>query len=489
MTIQIDKHMKKFFGRLLPALFACIVIMLIMSVTPVLAQQGGQQQTQGEQQPQSPQLTQQDSLTQAYKENQTLEAIMHSINSIDTARQNELIQWIITDRTVRSRVISALRKAGFQIAPNSIAEMTVTQVPPNDLNEYQEQLLRIVIANVGVYGQPMIQHVLGPSLYNEINSHTPSYEYTLISTEPEQEKIQFLAVNASLFGGDIIFKSGFGFGVNVGDDAIGYPFWLPGTIGTYGLVRNGTTDFRIGIEWPLGASGFTPFSLSQGLQIRERKLAGAMAFAAEVKQDLGLLPEQSGKLHFGLEFRDAFTPAFSQLPGYQGMTGNNGQYETYFEEAPVSLSNLDPGPPGSPAHAFIYYLALSAHGYVGYKLPDQTLKGGYIQVGGGTHSIQPLTIGNDVNDKENINQQNLVLWNRLNFIDPFIKLGYVHTAETGDQWGVSVQYSNELLTDAWVQLFSWFQLEAKYATVIGRDPYPWEWKDYVMVSPKIILNF
>jgi hypothetical protein len=52
-----------------------------------------------------------------------------------------------------------------------------------------------------------------------------------------------------------------------------------------------------------------------------------------------------------------------------------------------------------------------------------------------------------------------------------------------------VQYSNELLTDAWVKLFTWLQLEVKYASVVFRDPKPWEWRDYVMVSPRLTLNF
>ena len=433
----------------------------------VRAQQGGQPGT--EQQAQPTEMNQQDSLRELQNENAALTAILRSIRSIDTARQNELIQWIITDRTIRSRVISALRKDGFRISPNSVAEMTITQVPPDDLNSYQMQLIRVVIEGVGVYGQPTIERVLGSTLYDEINSRT-GYQYTLISSAPAQQNIQFVAMNASLFGGDIIFKSGFGFGINVGEDWLGYPFWLPGTIGTYGLIRSGTTDFRLGLEWPLGQSGTAPFVISQGLQIRERKLAGAMAFAAEVKQDLGLLPEQSGKLHFGLEFRDAFTPNISSFPSF----AYNPQNRTYYS---------------GPGKDSIYYLALSAHAYVQYKMPAQVLRGAYIQVGAGTHGIQPVTVGDNPHDPTNLTQQDLAFDPRQNFFDPFIKLGYVHTGESGDDYGVSVQYCNTLLTDAWVKLFSWFELEAKYSTVVGRDPYPWEWKDYVMVSPKIILNF
>jgi len=446
-------------------LLAAAAITLV-SAGIVRAQPGG-----SEQQAQSTQMNLTDSLREARAENAALTAILRSIQSIDTARQNELIQWIITDRTIRSRVISALRKDGFRISPNSVAEMTVTQKPPVQGDDMA--LLRIVIEGVGLYGQPTIERVLGNSLYDEINSRN-GYEYTLISTEPVQEKIQFVAMNASLFGGDIVFKSGFGFGINVGDDYIGYPFWLPGTIGTYGLIRRGTTDFRLGIEWPLGQSGAQPFVLSQGLQIRERKLAGAMAFSAEIDQDLGLLSEQSGKLHFGLEFRDAFTPNVSSFPS----NALNPEFRT--------------GLGGNGIHSAtdsLYYLALSAHAYVSYRLPDQTLRGAYVQVGAGMHSIQPVTVGvPPYADPRNPNTD-LNFDDRKNFFDPFVKLGYIHTGQSGDEYGVSVQYCNTLLTDAWVKLFSWLELEAKYSTVIGRDPYPWEWKDYVMVSPKIILNF
>ena len=462
---------------------ALLVAALATTATLGARAQGGGGQQGGNQQVVPSQMNWKDSLDMARAEERTLAAILHSINSIDTARQNELIQWIITDRTIRSRVISALRKSGYRISPNSVAEMTVTQKPPTPDNP-DMALLRLVIEQVGVYGEPEIRRVLGSALYDQINSRQ-GYEYTLISTEQVQQKVQFVAMDASLFGGDIIFKSGFGFAINVGDDYIGYPFWLPGTIGTYGLIRRGTTDFKLGIEWPLGQSGVDPFTISQGLKIRERKLAGAMAFAAEVKQELGLLSEQSGKLHFGLEFRNAFTPTINSFPAYAALD----QYRTYNGLAHPISGSSDPGPADQPVRPFIYYLALSAHGYVSYRMPDQVLQGAYIQVGGGEHSIQPVTIGDDPKDPANLTQNNVLLWDRYNFFDPFVKIGYTHTGESGDEYGVSVQYSNTLLTDAWVKLFPWLEIEAKYSTVVGRNTYPWEWKDYVMVSPKLTLNF
>jgi hypothetical protein len=418
-----------------------------------------------------------DSLRMFEAENEALSKILRTIQSIDTARQSDLIQWIITDRTVRSRVISALRKNGYTIAPNSVAEMTVTQTPPTDMSA-DPQLLQLIIDQAKLSGDASIARILGPNLHDMINQRA-GYEYTLISTEPSQQKVQFVAMDASLFGGSIVFKSGFGFAVNVGDDYIGYPFWLPGTIGTYGLLRRGTTDFRAGIEWPLGQSGASPFSLSSSMQIKERKLTGSQAFAAEIKQDLGLLGEQSGKIHFGLEFRDAFTPSFNSLPSFA--FGNQFMTDT----------NTTPGAKARSADT-LYYLAISAHGYLSYRLPDQVLKGAYVQVGGGMHGIQPFSLGAQdraLHPGDVGFQQAIVTYDRKDYWEPFIKLGYVHSADAGDEYGVSVQYSNELLTDAWVKLFTWLQLEVKYASVVFRDPKPWEWKDYVMVSPKLTLNF
>ena len=473
------------FGGIAPNRSAVPYILAIIAAVFAIAPSARAQEGNGQQQAQTPQRSQQDSLAMVTEENKTLETILRSIESIDTARQNELIQWIITDRTIRSRVISALRKSGYYLAPNSVAELTVTQKPPTTPPDGDMALLRIVIEQIGIYGEPDIRRVLGSTLYDEINSRQ-GYEFTLISTEQEQKKIQFLALNASLFGGDMVFKSGFGFAVNVGDDYIGYPFWLPGTIGTYGIIKRESTDVRLGIEWPLGQSGVSPFVISQGLQIRGSKLAGAMALAAELKQDLGVLQEQSGKLGLGVEFRNAVTPTATSFPDY--VFGQ--QYQTYYQYLPPTNGSLDIDSLNRPKNQYVYYLALSTHAYLSYQFPNQSLRGAYVELGGGMHSIQPVTIGDDPKNPTNSNgQQDLFNYDRINIFDPYIKLGYIHPSESGDDFGLSVQYSNTLLTDAWVRLFSWLEIEAKYATVVGRDPYAYEWKDYVVVSPKLIFNF
>jgi hypothetical protein len=421
---------------------------------------------------QNPQTNYADSLRVLRMENEALAKILGALESIDTARQNELIQWIITDRSIRSRVISALRKQGRNISPNSVAELTVTQKPPTSFDE-ERQLLRLVIEQVGVYGEANIKRLLGESLYGTITNR--NYEHTLISSAPSQEKIQFVYMDASLFGGSIIFKSGFGFALKVGNDYLGYPFWLPGTMGTYGLLRRGTTDFKIGLEWPLKESGISPFNISGGFSVKERKLMGTQAFGAQIEQDLGLLEEQSGKLHFGAELFNAFTPNLSSFPP-------QARAQRYISAGrPDALGNRN-------ERDSLYYIGLSTHGYVSYRLPETMLKGAYVQVGGGTHRINAVTVGAPRNIEEN-QREELHQAAQYSYFDPFIKLGYVRSGDAGDEYGMSLQYCNTLLAHGFIKLFPWLQLEAKYSAVIGRDARKWEWKDYVMVTPRLMLNF
>lgn len=446
------------------------MILLTRTLVLVALLVAGLTQTASAQPGQNPQTNYADSVRLLRMESEALSRILTAIESIDTARQNELIQWIITDRNIRSRVISALRKQGKSIPPNSVAELTVTQKPPT-VDNAEMELLRLVIEQVGVYGEANIKRILGESLYNTIKSRQ-GYEYTLISTSPVQEKIQFVYMDASLFGGNIIFKSGFGFGLKVGNDYLGYPFWLPGTMGTYGVLRRGTTDFRIGLEWPLKESGVSPFSISGGFRVKERKLMGTQAFGAQIEQDLGLLDEQSGKLHFGAEFFNAFNPTVTTFP----VLARNQQYVSY------NAPNYE----GTRAdHDSLYYLGLSAHGYISYRMPD-FLRGAFVQVGGGTHRINAVTVGTPRAAEPN---DELFQAKQFKYFDPFIKLGYIRSGDVGDEWGVTVQYSNTLLTHAFIKLFPWLQLEAKYSAVVFRDARPWEWPDYVMVSPRLTLNF
>ncbi|MDP4220110.1 MAG: hypothetical protein Q8896_06705 [Bacteroidota bacterium] len=431
-------------------------------------------QTQGN----TPQVNWSEELKNAQEESRALKSILSAIESIDTARQSELIQWIVTDRSVRSRVISALRKAGKNISPSSNADLVVTQKPPTkiegELNN-QMDLLKIVIESIGVYGTPQIKRILGEDLYNKINNRA-DYEYTMLSSEQEQQRIQYANISASIFGGDIVFKSGFGFGMNVGYDYLGWPFWMQGNVGVVGIIHKEMTDVRIGLDFPLGEAGLTPFVVAGGLKIKERKLEGTQGFQAQIDQMLDVFSsKKSGRLSLGGEFFDAFTPSTSTFSQRAADTSQFNRYRTSYH-----------GTINGVAKDSLFYLGLSGHLWVQYAFAEG-LRGAYIQLGGGTHRVNAVTVGT----KSGIPSTNVDLVDAGSFsqFDPLIKIGFNHPSEGGYDYGMSLQYCNELLADGFVRIFTWLNLEVKYAAVVFRDPKKWEQTDFFIITPVLKLNF
>lgn len=455
---------------------AVVLFLLGVFVSGAKAQQGGNPQVN------PPQVNWNDELKNAQEEKTALKSILSAIESIDTARQSELIQWIITDRSVRSRVISALRKAGKNISPSSGADLIVTQKPPTkiegELNN-QMDLLKIVVESVGVYGSPQIKRILGEELYNKINNRA-DYEYTMISTQESQQRIQYANISASIFGGDIIFKSGFGFGMNIGNDYLGYPFWMPGNVGVIGIIHKEMTDVRIGLNFGLGEAGLVPFVLFGGLKIKERKLEGTQGFQAQLDQMLDVFTDKkAGRLSVGGEFYQSFTPSANSfsLRAFDTTTTagiSNNRYRTSYPKSGIQ------GRKDS-----LFYIGRSGHAWVTYSFSD-ALRGAYVQVGAGTHRINAVTIGAQNGPSTNTD---LVDAGNFNYFDPVLKIGYNHPSEGGYDYGISLQYSNELLADGYVRIFTWLNLEVKYAAVVFRDPKKWEWPDFFIVTPVLKLNF
>ena len=418
----------------------------------------------------------------AQEENRALRTVLQAIESIDTARQNELVQWIITDRSIRSRVISALRKSGKNISPSSNADLLITQKPASisegELNT-EVELLRIVVESAGIYGTPTIKKILGEELYAKINSRT-GYEYTLISTESPQDNIQYAQINAAVWGGDMVLKSGFGFGAYLGNDYIGYPFWLPGNVSLAGVLRQENTSLVLGFNFQLGEAGLTPFGSQSGggFRIKERKLEGTQGFNAMLEQKIDVLdnPKSSGRLGSGGEIFSAFDPNLSTL----SLRANDPQYRTDY----VQTS------PSAPKKDSLFYLSFSGHGWITYNF-GEALKGLYIQAGAGKHSVRAVTVGTkgSTGKPNDPGYSELQFPKTYNYFDPLIKVGYIHKDNAGEAWGVSVQYCNTLLADGFVRIFNWLNLEAKYSTILSRDARKWEWDNFVIISPVLKLNF
>jgi hypothetical protein len=456
-------------------LFCSALAVLLTVGAMVKAQQGGTQT--GQNSPQ--QIDWNTELRQAQEENRALRSIFAAIESIDTARQNELVQWIITDRSIRSRVISALRKAGKSISPNSNADLIVTQKPASRSAEgglnLDVELLRIVIESVGVYGTPTIKKVLGEDLYDKIKSRS-DYEYSLITTEPAQSRIQYANIVGALWGGHIIFKSGFGVGVNIGNDYLGYPFWMPGNVGVTGIIHKEMTHVELGMNFQLGEAGLTPFVVSGGFRIKERMLEGTQGFHGLLHQALDVIdnPKKSGRLGVGGEVYSSFDPNLKTF----SIRANDPQYRSDYISGSYFGRRRDS----------LFYIGFSGHGWLTYHFGEM-LKGLYIQAGAGKHTIKAATVGVKGSTTKDDTYDDIITAKTYSYFDPLVKVGYVHSDNAGDDWGVSLQYCNTMMAEGFVRVFTWLDLQAKYSFITGRDPRKWEWSDFVIVSPVLKLNF
>lgn len=426
----------------------------------------------------TPQVNWNEELKMAQEEQRALKNILAAIESIDTARQSELIQFVITDRSIRSRVISAIRKQGKNLSASTNADLVVTQKPATFTSEglnSELDLLRIVIESVGIYGAPTIRRILGEDLYNKINSRS-GYEYELKSTQPAQERIQYASINASAFGGDIVFKSGFGFGINLGNDIIGYPFWLPGNVAINGIIRKENTNVVLGLNFPLGQAGITPFEIGGGFKIKERKLEGTQAFNARIDQKLGIIDDEkaNGRLLLGGELYNAFQP---NINTFSDRARIDPKYQTSYVSGSFQGEKKDS----------LFWIKFSGHAWLTYQF-GEVLKGLYIQGGGGMHRITASTVGLKTPPQSGPNNE-ITNAKDYQYFDPMAKIGYIYTDQAGDSWGLSLQYSNTLLAEGFVRIFSWLHLTAKYSAIVGRDPRKWEQNDFVIVSPALKINF
>src|SRR5438552_19181412 len=79
------------------------------------------------------------------EEKELIAEIMKVIQTPDQERQHELVEWIITDKSVRSRVISILRKNRYNISPNTLSDLRIMQFPYLSTGETNPELFRISI--------------------------------------------------------------------------------------------------------------------------------------------------------------------------------------------------------------------------------------------------------------------------------------------------------------------------------------------------------
>jgi hypothetical protein len=247
---------------------------------------------------------------------------------------------------------------------------------------------------------------------------------------------RFAAAYGSAFGAGLLLANGWGAEAKMGFEEIGYHFWSTGSVRGLAVFD----QLKIGVVIPI-ALGTSP-AANQPLDIRPRKMTGAIGFASEYT-----LPLTGQSITALISVADI--PRITNLR----LLADSSRFFFVHTVAQATYSrgfDLSPG-------------------------QELTLTGGvgYHQVASG--ELQP--------------NKRVQTTGKEDFKSPVLRIEYVN--RVANMFGVSAQiYSSIVLLQGWVEIVrNLLYLDLRYYSPVLREPRPWEQPYFFMISPRIQVIF
>lgn len=363
-----------------------------------------------------------------------LERMLGALNVVDSLYRVHFPTWQIQDEDLRQRIYKSFR-VRHQNAPE---DTSVVVVSTSDVSE----ILQVSIGPMRMGRRETLMN-LSDSLHRAILAL--DYPLRWIDTAPPKIRRSLLfgarpkrvSVDASAYGASVLFSNGWGLEAITGNDEIGYPFWLTGTVRAMAILDR----LKIGVMFPVKFGRSAP-DILEPLALRPRRLNGSsgasLEFQHELKSDLITARLSVGEL-------------------------------TKFHSGTLTDDRRP------------YYLHTIA----------QLLYSHQTELGGGEH-LFTLTGGvgfHQIALGEVQQNERIVAIRKTNFASPLGRLEYVRRGV--ETYGVGVQYySSVLLVTGWIEMIRNFvYLDIRYSSPILRKPKPWEQSYFVMVSPRFRVAF
>jgi hypothetical protein len=345
-------------------------------------------------------------------------------------------KWTILDEELKLRIEGAFNQLKMTIPTG--ADFVVIATPD------KKMIADIQVGDVSL-GKFYALTVLPPQLYDTILTKQYSYADNTPLFDMQDESAHRVSlsrstiaskfsIDASLFGGEIRIGENWGVVGRVGDDELGYPFWSSGQAW---MMISYKSVIRLGARLPVhgGLSDFT-------LGLRPRLINGSSGFGGEFEFSWDLLK-----------------PAWSNFSyGAIGGLFTTGSFKKRRQEyLTQDLSHLYSIPVVAQLYYACDYLFDSARqnitvhfGVSHHQVSLSKTSGAKIVTAGDTEKISSLLI--------------MIEYQNQRF--KWFKLG--------------MQYSGLIMGTAWTEIFpGYIYVEVKYSAVVGRDPKPWEHKNYV----------
>jgi hypothetical protein len=362
-----------------------------------------------------------------------LEQMYQALNEVDTTYKSRYPTWVVLDNEMSERIRRSFRVR--KINHNPDAEVQVISNPLNG------EILEISVGDAKM-GRIDTRTFLSDSLHEAILDE--GYDRRMVSADHREERIgqlygmrpRFAAAYGSAFGAGLLISNGWGVEGKMGFEEIGYHFWTTGSVRGLAVFDR----FKIGAVIPIALG--TSDASTQPLDIRPRKMTGAIGFSSEV-----LLPWDDQSVNALLSVADV--PTITNLK--------------------LLADSID--------FYFLHTVAQASYSKHFLLKPGQelTLSGGL-----GFHQMASATLNSDgsvqTTEKED-------------FISPIVRVEYVN--RLGNMFGMSAQlYSSVLYLKGWVEIVrNLLYIDLQYYSPVFRDPRPWEQSYFFMVSPRIQVIF
>ncbi len=413
-----------------------LIFLLSMAVCLILASGGlAQQPEMREQAASADSINALKSLLEERRNDRArLERILNSLNVVDSVYRVHFPSWIVLDEDLRQRIYKAFRGRYANVPPDT----TVTVIANPEDNE----ILQIFIGSAAM-GPRETHTILSDSLRKDILvANYPLRRLNFVPVKQRKSlvfgaKPRVVSMDASLFGGSLLFGNGWGIELKIGQDEIGYPFWSTGAARLMAVFDR----LKVGVMVPF-TFGRTEPKILEPLSLRPRRLNGATGISAEFDQ-----------------------PAGSDVIGARFTIGELNKF--------VSDQLTDNRHP--------YYLHTVGQLFYSHLVAlggDEHM----ITVSGGA-GFHQVVLGEVRPDNR------IVAIGKSNFLGPIVRVEYVRRGT--EMYGVGVQYYNSIIAlSGWIELVKNFiYLDFRYAAPIVRSPKPWEQPYFYMLSPRFRLVY
>ena len=417
-------------------------------------------------------------------ENKRLDIIMNSITELNPFFKEYLPQYIVEDEEMQIRLVSQLRmyfglnEATMNRLKSDIRggriQIRVIQKPLTeaDLEEDQPEraLIGIYLDQFKIVGSQPLLVALGEDLYNKLLADADRFKVKS-GSGPLYKEPKFATTDVSLSGGTLAMNLQsdtalvkIGANVAIGYDALNLPFWYGSIWDVSGFYQPDPDQYyMVGAVIPF-RPGDSDVGLIGPIQLKSRKLNGTNGISAEF-----------GKKLFTILLKEDEWSENSLLNVYLGASFSYSDLKTKGDNILVDQNGVKI----DGTNNSFYFIGTHAIGYLGLTAPS-VFQGLRLDIGYGTFAIHKAIVDKD--------GQAIKKLSKTQISDLYAKLFYNHEGVTN--YSIAAQYFNEsvMVTGA-LKIFSWLGLEVKYSRLVGRDPDPWEYRDYVTVSPRFSFSF